>query len=90
MQLSRQDLTDLFVRRGQDWSAKAIYAALDNKGADMAALERAQDLKPGSMRNVFYRPCPGYERAIAGVIGVEPDVIWPSRYRNKNPQITTA
>lgn len=90
MQLSRQYLADLFVRRGQDWSAKTIYAALDNSGVDMAALERAQNLKPGSMRNVFYRPCPGYERTIAGAIGVEPDVIWPSRYRNKNPQSTAA
>lgn len=90
MQLSRQDLTDLFVRRGQDWSAKAIYAALENKGADIAALERAQGLKPGSMRNVFYRPCPGYELTIAGVIGVEPGVIWPSRYRNKSPHTTAA
>ncbi|EEZ5537880.1 transcriptional regulator [Shigella sonnei] len=90
MQLSKQDLTDLFIRPGQDWSAKAIYAALDNKGADMAALERAQDLKPGSMRNVFYRPCPGYERVIAGAIGVEPYVIWPSRYQNKSTRDVAA
>ena len=32
MQLLKQDLTDLFVRRGHDWSAKAIQTALENRG----------------------------------------------------------
>ncbi|WP_284692787.1 helix-turn-helix domain-containing protein [Escherichia coli] len=38
-------------------------------------------LKSGSMRNVFYRQCRKYEAAIAEKIGVEPAVIWPSRYQ---------
>ncbi|BDI41073.1 transcriptional regulator [Escherichia coli] len=90
MQLSRQDLTDLFVRRGQDWSSKAIAAALDNKGVDITTMERVRGLKPGAMRNVFYRRVPAYESAIAEAIGVEPEVIWPSRYRNKNPHSNAA
>ncbi|MFJ1217027.1 helix-turn-helix domain-containing protein [Yersinia enterocolitica] len=85
MQLSRQDLTDLFVRYGQDWSAKAIYAALENKGVDMSTLERAQGLRPGTMRNVFYRPCSKYEQAIAEAVGVSPNIIWPSRYLHRTP-----
>ncbi|HBD5151527.1 TPA: transcriptional regulator, partial [Escherichia coli] len=39
MQLLRQDLTDLFVRRGHDWSAMAIQTALKNKGIDLPSLE---------------------------------------------------
>ncbi|EJF1946151.1 helix-turn-helix domain-containing protein [Salmonella enterica] len=84
MQLLRQDLTELFISRGEDWSKDAVYTALKKKGTDLAELERAQNLKPGTMRNVFYRTCPAYEQAIAGAIGVEPSVIWPGRYRNKS------
>ncbi|EEX3085223.1 helix-turn-helix domain-containing protein [Escherichia coli] len=87
MQLLRQDLTDLFVRRGHDWSAMAIQTALKNKGIDLPSLEKAQGLKPGSMRNVFYRPCSKYEQVIARAVGVTPDVIWPSRYLHETSQI---
>ncbi|EAN3292265.1 transcriptional regulator [Salmonella enterica] len=86
MQLLRQDLTDLFIRWGCDWSKDAIYAALKNKGVELTDLERAQNLKPGTMRNAFYRVCPAYEQAIAQAIGVEPAVIWPSRYQPKSSQ----
>ncbi|NUH53987.1 UNVERIFIED_ORG: Nlp family transcriptional regulator [Citrobacter freundii] len=87
MQLLRQDLTDLFVRRGHDWSAMAIQTALKNKGVDIPTLEKAQGLRPGSMRNVFYRPCSKYEQAIAEAVGVAPHVIWPSRYSHKTSSI---
>lgn len=80
MQLSRQDLTHLFVREGHDWSSKAIYAALEQRGLDLTMLETVNGLKPGTMRNVFYRPYPRVEEIIAQEIGVEPYVIWPSRY----------
>ncbi|AGR57639.1 transcriptional regulator [Salmonella enterica subsp. enterica serovar Vitkin] len=90
MQLLRQDLTDLFIRQGSDWSKDAIYTALKNKGVDLAELERLQNLKPGTMRNAFYRACPAYEQVIAQAIGVEPAVIWPSRYQPKNSQHVAA
>lgn len=75
MQLSRQDLTHLFVREGHDWSSKAIYTALEQRGADLSSLEISNGLKPGTMRNVFYRSYPKVEEIIAQVIGVEPCVI---------------
>ncbi|EGO9771681.1 transcriptional regulator [Escherichia coli] len=81
MRVSRQASNNLFVREGCDWSAKAVYAALENKGTDLPELERELGLKSGSMRNVFYRQCRKYEAAIAEKIGVEPSVIWPSRYQ---------
>ena len=87
MQLLRQDLTDLFVHRGHDWSAKAIQTALENRGVDLTSLEKELGLKRGSMRNVFYRPCYRYEQIIAHAVGVTPDVIWPSRYLHETSQI---
>ncbi|MEM7979290.1 helix-turn-helix domain-containing protein [Morganella morganii] len=81
MQLSRQDLTHLFVREGHDWSSKAIYAALEQRGLDLTVLETENGLKSGTMRNVFYRQCPKYEEIIAHAIGIDPAVIWPNRYQ---------
>ncbi|MDD9338912.1 MAG: helix-turn-helix domain-containing protein [Providencia heimbachae] len=81
MQLSRQDLTHFFVRECHDWSSKAIYTALEQRGVDLSSLEVAHGLKTGTMRNVFYRSYPKVEEIIAQVIGIEAAVIWPSRYQ---------
>lgn len=86
MQLSAQDLLRLFICQGSDWSKDAIYTALKNRGVELSDLERIQNLKPGTMRNTFYRACPAYEQAIAQAIGIEPAVIWPSRYQHKSSQ----
>ncbi|EBB9299175.1 transcriptional regulator [Salmonella enterica] len=80
MRVSRQASINLFVREGCDWSSRAIYTALELKGIDLSELEKELGLKSGSMRNVFYRRCRNYEAVIAKKIGVEPAVIWPSRY----------
>ncbi|EAT1445995.1 transcriptional regulator [Salmonella enterica] len=84
MQLSTQDLLSLFIREGEDWSAKAIHTALESKGVDVASMERIKGVRPGAIRNVFYRKCPAYQQEIADLIGVPPSVIWPSRYQGKN------
>ncbi|MBK5072537.1 helix-turn-helix domain-containing protein [Budviciaceae bacterium CWB-B4] len=83
MLAQKQDLTSLFVNGGYDWSSKAIYAALDQRGTDLNSLEQELGLKKGSMRNVFYRQCRSYEQVIADRIGVPPSIIWPSRYADK-------
>ncbi|QBH96814.1 transcriptional regulator [Limnobaculum zhutongyuii] len=76
----KQDLTDLFVDLGQDWPSDAIIRALKRKGLKLRDIEKELGLKENSIRNAFYRSCPGYESAIAEKIGLSPDVIWPSRY----------
>lgn len=81
MQLSRQDLTHFFVREGHDWSSKAIYTALEQRGVDLSSLEVEHGFKVGTMRNVFYRRYPKIQEIIADAIGVSPSVIWPSRYQ---------
>lgn len=84
MQLPKQDLTDLFVTPGQDWSSKAIALVLENKGLSLRDIEVELGVAEGTLRNVFYRRCKGYEDAIAQKIGLPPEVIWPSRPRNDN------
>ncbi|EBE8910995.1 transcriptional regulator [Salmonella enterica subsp. enterica serovar Gaminara] len=84
MQLSTQELLALFIREGQDWTPDAIQTALKRKGVNVSSLERIKGMKPGTMRNVFYRKCPAYQQEIADLIGVPPSVIWPSRYKDSN------
>lgn len=84
MQLSTQDLLALFIREGQDWSPEVIQAALKGKGMKVSSLERIKGVKPGTVRNVFYRKCPAYQQEIADLIGVPPSLIWPSRYESSN------
>ncbi|WP_449543618.1 helix-turn-helix domain-containing protein [Enterobacter ludwigii] len=80
MLLPRQDLTDLFVEVGRDWPSSAVYLALKRKGTSLSDIENELGVKEGSARNVFYRKCDRYEAAIAQKIGVNPGLIWPSRY----------
>ena len=84
MQLLRQDMASLFVTEGKDWSSKAIIAALDRHGLSLADLESELGLGKNALRNVFYRKCGRYEKAIAEKIGVPPSMIWPSRYFSDN------
>lgn len=84
MQLLKQDLTYLFVKPGQDWSKKAINAALEQKGATFASVAKELGVSEGTLRNVLYRSAPAYEDAIAQKIGVTPEVIWPNRPRTDN------
>lgn len=80
MLLPRQDLTDLFVEVGRDWPSTAVHLALKRKGISLRDIENELGVKEGSVRNVFYRECERYEIAIAQKIGVNPGLIWPSRY----------
>lgn len=84
MQLLRQDVASLFVAEGQDWSSKAIIAALDRQGVSLSDLENELGVGKNAIRNVFYRKCGRYEEAIAEKIGVTPAMIWPSRYFSDN------
>lgn len=80
MSLPKQDLTALFVDLGRDWPSGTILKVLKRKGVELGEIEKELGIKKNSIRNVFYRPCPRYENAIAQKIGLSPNVIWPSRY----------
>lgn len=64
----------------QDWHAEDIKAAVRKRGKTFSLLSREAGLKSDSLRNVLRFRCKKYELIVAGVIGVEPGEIWPSRY----------
>ncbi|HEQ1856983.1 TPA: helix-turn-helix domain-containing protein [Providencia alcalifaciens] len=64
----------------QDWHPADIRAALEKKGTNLRQISRSAGLAPDTLRNALVRPWPKGERLIAQVIGVEPKLIWPSRY----------
>ena len=65
----------------QDWHRADVIAALKKKGTSVTALSRLQGLAPGTLANALRFPWPKGEQIIADAIGVEPKVIWPSRYK---------
>ncbi|MGL4889148.1 MAG: helix-turn-helix domain-containing protein [Aeromonas veronii] len=66
--------------RGQDWSKQFIRAQLLMKGVTMRQLSVDAGLKKDTLKNALHRPWPKGELIIAEALGVNPEVIWPSRY----------
>ncbi|MDN0007455.1 helix-turn-helix domain-containing protein [Providencia stuartii] len=64
----------------QDWHRADIRAALEKRGTNLRTLSTAAGLAADTLRNALVRPWPKGEKIIASAIGVEPSVIWPSRY----------
>ncbi len=65
----------------KDWHRADIKAALEKAGFSLARLSRAHGYSPHSASGALWHPWPRVERLIATAIGVAPQVIWPSRYR---------
>ncbi|WP_340617246.1 helix-turn-helix domain-containing protein [Xenorhabdus entomophaga] len=63
-----------------DWHRADIRAALEKRGTNLRTLSIAAGLAADTLRNALVRPWPKGEKIIAQAIGVEPAVIWPSRY----------
>ncbi|MDL4445091.1 helix-turn-helix domain-containing protein [Klebsiella michiganensis] len=63
-----------------DWHRADIIAELRKKGTSLASLSRNAGLNARTLNNALDRRYPKGERIIASAIGVEPAVIWPSRY----------
>lgn len=68
----------------QDWHRADIRAALEKSGTNLRTLSVAAGLSKDTLRNALVRPWPKGERLIAHAIGVNPEVIWPSRYLKLN------
>ncbi|SES63575.1 helix-turn-helix domain-containing protein [Thorsellia anophelis] len=67
-----------------DWHPADIRAALEKKGTNLRQVSRAAGLAPDTLKNTLVRRWPKGERLIAEAIGIEAEVIWPSRYtKNK-------
>lgn len=65
----------------QDWHPADIIAGLRKRGTSLAALSRQVGLASSTLANALNRRWPKGERLIAEALGVEPEQIWPSRYR---------
>lgn len=70
-------------REFQDWHAEDIKAAVRKRGKTLSQLSREAGLASDTLRNVFRHHWPKGELIVAEAIGVDPMVIWPSRYEQK-------
>ncbi|WP_288492391.1 helix-turn-helix transcriptional regulator [uncultured Pantoea sp.] len=65
----------------QDWHPADIIAALKKRETSLAAVSRQAGLASSTLANALTRRWPKGERLIAETLDVEPEKIWPSRYR---------
>ena len=71
-------------KKTKDWRSADIIAGLRKRGTSLAAESRKAGLSSSTLANALSRPWPKGERIIADALGVEPWVIWPSRYYDPN------
>lgn len=70
-------------RFDRDWHKADIKAALEKAGTNYEKLAEEHGIAGSTLRNALRFKYPKCERIIAQKIGVEPEVIWPSRYSQK-------
>lgn len=68
----------------KDWHRADIRAELEKRGTSLRQLSREAGLSENTLRNTLDRKWPKGEKIIADAIGVQPEVIWPTRYQNNN------
>lgn len=66
-----------------DWHSADIKAALEKAGWSLRRLSVYHGYQPGTLKTALIRRWPRGERLIASAIGVDPAIIWPSRYAVK-------
>lgn len=64
----------------QDWHPADIKAALEKAGWTLRQLSIAYGYAPDTLKNVLREARPVAQEIIGTVIGVKPQVIWPTRY----------
>jgi len=69
-------------RQHIDWHTADIIAGLRKKGTSLAAESRKAGLSSSTLANTLTRPWPKGELIIARVLGIQPWIIWPSRYHD--------
>lgn len=67
-----------------DWHPSQITCALRMKGTNLRKLSISCGYKPGTLGNALRFMYPKAERIIADAIGVNPEEIWPSRYKSRS------
>lgn len=65
----------------QDWHKADILAAVKKTGSSVTKLSRLNNLSDSIVAQALLKPYPKSERIIAQHLGLTPQAIWPSRYR---------
>jgi Ner family transcriptional regulator len=68
----------------KDWPPRKILSELDAKGWSLRQLALHNGYK-GSWSPALRNPYPRVERLIASALNLAPEEIWPTRYKNGQP-----
>ena len=66
---------------GADWHPADVLAALKKRGLSLAGLSVSHGYHATAAGKALKRSWPALEVVIAEAIGVKPEQIWPSRYK---------
>ncbi|MBI0436412.1 DNA-binding protein [Dickeya dianthicola] len=64
-----------------DWHPEIIKAEIHKRGLSFRTLSIQAGYSKDSLKSVLRTPCKPYQQIIADALGVEPEIIWPSRYK---------
>ena len=64
----------------EDWHPEDIKAAIRKTGVSLSALSSSLGFTDAAVRQVLARPWPRLQALIAEHLGMQPHLIWPSRY----------
>lgn len=77
------------TQKKSDWHRADIKARLEKKGYSFARIAKENGYVANATNTVLRRPWPKIERIVAGIIGVKPQTIWPSRYDKAGQPLRT-
>lgn len=67
-----------------DWHPEIIKAEIHKRGLSFRLLSLQAGYSKDSLKTVLRTPCKTYQKIIGEALGVEPETIWPSRYKIKS------
>lgn len=77
----------LWYGHRNDWTRAEITYELKRRGTNIEKLSREAGLADKTLRNALEKKWPKGEKIIADAIGVRPEAIWPSRYKNSSVNV---
>lgn len=80
MDPSKDPSNQILVDPRGDWSRDEIINAMHEAGWSLRQLSLQHGLFEGTYGKVLWHPYPKVEKMVGEIIGVEPRIIWPSRY----------
>ncbi|MDO1509978.1 MULTISPECIES: helix-turn-helix transcriptional regulator [unclassified Neisseria] len=77
-------MTQKNAETSQDWHRADVIAAVKKRGKTVRQLSIESGLSPNTLKSALQFKYPKGERIIADFLGLKPEQIWPSRYKNKS------